>query len=252
MDMDTIDRTEAEATAKPLRAPKSEAASLLAAILKTGKDAAFSPEKFDSLIGLYERIGERDAKRAFHEAKLQMRPLLPVITRRGELIAQDEIVAYAMWEDICDEVLPILNQHGFDLAFRTGLPTAGKVSVIAVLKHVDGHEETAEVFLPPDPSGGKNPLQAVGSALSYSKRQAATLVINLTSRDEDDDGVAGGGGAAPDTITPAQVADLQSRIEAAHGDVRKLLAYFKITALADLPSTKLALAIRLADAKAGA
>ena len=61
-----------------------------------------------------------------------------------------------------------------------------------------GHKEEAELVLPADVSGGKNPVQAVGSSLSYGQRYVTKLLLNLASRrlDEDDDARSAGQGQA--------------------------------------------------------
>ena len=65
--------------------------------------------------------------------------------------------------------------------------------VVGVLRHEAGHKEEAELVLPADVSGGKNPVQAVGSSLSYGQRYVTKLLLNLASRrlGEDDDGQIG-------------------------------------------------------------
>ncbi len=54
--------------------------------------------------------------------------------------------------------------------------------VVGVLRHEAGHKEEAELVLPADLSSGKNPVQAVGSSLSYGQRYVAKLLLNLASR----------------------------------------------------------------------
>lgn len=250
MPSDTLDHAEV-VTAK--RKAKTDPTGLLAAIKSAGKDPNVAPEKLDSLIALYERVDAREAKKAYMAALAVMRLELPVLSQRGTLLTEDnEEVGYALWEDICDDILPVITGHGFTLAFRSGPQLHGKISVIGVLAHREGHEELFEASLPPDPTGGKNPLQAIGSATSYAKRYAATALLNLTSRGEDDGGLSGGGEPAPGFITEDQVGYLQAQVEAGHGDLGRLLAYFKVRRLSELPSAKFDLAVEIAQARARA
>ncbi len=66
--------------------------------------------------------------------------------------------------------------------------------MVGVLRHEAGHKEEAELVLPADVSGDKNPVQAVGSSLSYGQRYVTKLLLNLASRKlgEDDDGRSAG------------------------------------------------------------
>jgi hypothetical protein len=63
----------------------------------------------------------------------------------------------------------------------------GNPTVTGVLRHRGGHREEGELELPPDLTGGKNAVQAVGSALSYGQRYVARMLLSLTSRGGDDD-----------------------------------------------------------------
>ncbi len=63
----------------------------------------------------------------------------------------------------------------------------GYPTVTGVLRHRGGHKEVGELELPPDTTGGKNAVQAIGSALSYGQRYVARLLLSLTSRGGDDD-----------------------------------------------------------------
>lgn len=47
-------------------------------------------------------------------------------------------------------------------------------------------ELSTRLRLPPDLSGDKNSIQAVGSSVSYGKRYTACALLNITSRGEDD------------------------------------------------------------------
>jgi hypothetical protein len=93
-----------------------------------------------------------------------------------------------------ETIRPILFRHGFALSFKPSVSARGEPVVVGVLRHQGGHKEEAELVLPFDPSGGKNPVQAVGSSLSYGQRYVTKLILNLASRklDEDDDGQMAG------------------------------------------------------------
>ncbi len=121
-----------------------------------------------------------------------MQRRLPVLDELGEVTDESGAVksTYASWEDTVETIRPILFRHGFALSFRPGLSARGEPVVVGVLRHEAGHKEEAELVLPADVSGGKNPVQAVGSSLSYGQRYVTKLLLNLASRklEEDDDG----------------------------------------------------------------
>ena len=96
------------------------------------------------------------------------------------------------------------------------------------------------MLLPADISGGKNPLQAIGSSTSYGKRYTAGALLNITSRGEDDDGWAGGA----KVVSLAQSSALKQLADEVGANQGKLCAYYRITDLAHLPAAKYDDAIR--------
>jgi hypothetical protein len=176
----------------------ADAAALLRVLDRAAADPNSDLERLDRLATLYERMVAREAERKFNAALVKLQPKLPVLDEHGEICGPDGAVraTYATWEDTVEATRPILARHGFSLTFRPGRPAGGGLSVTGVLRHEAGHKEVAELELPADTSGDKNPVQAVGSTMSYGQRYVARMLLNLISRGEDDDGVAAGQGAA--------------------------------------------------------
>jgi hypothetical protein len=152
---------------------------------------------------MYERMVSREAETRFNAALVKMQPRLPVLDERGEIIDLSGKLraTYATWEDTVDAIRPLLARHGFSLTFRPGRSPRGIPAVTGVLRHQGGHKEEAEIELPADSTGDKNPVQAIGSTMSYGQRYVTKMLLNLTSRGEDDDGAgAGQSGAASNLI----------------------------------------------------
>jgi hypothetical protein len=150
------------------------------------------PEKLDRLLSYQERAYRDKARAAFGAAYTNLQLALPVLAENGEIRDRSGRVqyTYALWEDINEVIKPILSEHGFSLRFK--IENADRqVSVTGELSHLGGHAETSTLKLPVDLSGGKNPVQAIGSSTSYGKRYVASALLNLTSRGEDDDGAFG-------------------------------------------------------------
>jgi hypothetical protein len=169
--------------------------SMLLRILERGAaDPNVPIERLDRLALLYERMVVREAETKFNAALVRMQPKLPMLEERGQITGPDGTVraTYAKWEDTVEVVRPILARHGFSLSFKPGRSPRGVPTVTGVLRHETGHKEGAEIELPADNSGDKNPVQAVGSTMSYGQRYVAKMLLNLVSRGEDDDGQAAG------------------------------------------------------------
>jgi hypothetical protein len=177
---------------------QADGASILAVISRAASDPNTDVDKLERLMGLYERITERNAKGAFTAALAEMQPQMPVIDENGAIrhdAKSPPKSTYAKYEDINEAVQPLLAKYGFSLTFRVQR-TDNLVSITGVLSHREGHSTETTIDLPADASGSKNAVQAVGSSISYGKRYAAIALLNITSRapgDRDDDAFVGGG-----------------------------------------------------------
>lgn len=167
---------------------RSETAAVLTVIERAASNKDVDIEKLERLLAMQERILARNAESAFNSAMAQMQSELPTVTQRGQIVVNGQVRSlYAKFEDINEAVKPILQKHGFAVSFKTDT-SGGTVKVTGVLTHREGHREQTEMLLPVDVSGSKNPVQAVGSSVSYGKRYVLEALLNLTSRGQDDDG----------------------------------------------------------------
>lgn len=228
----------------------ADAKSIMEVISRAAADPKTDVDKLERLLGMYERITARQAKAAYTQALVAVKPKLPVIDRRGRIEITDKAThtkviqstPYAKWEDIDEKITPILNAHGLVLSFRSGVALDGKVTVTGVLSHEQGHSEETTMTLPHDSTGSKNAVQAVGSTTSYGKRYTATLLLNIRTKGEDDDGVKGG---APDAISEEQAGQIFDLIKRSKADTAKFCEHFKIEGVPDLPAKDYTRAIEM-------
>lgn len=221
-------------------------ADILTVLARAASDPATDVTKLTALVGLYERIKASEANVAYATALAEMQTELPLISERGGIKNSrgDVQSAYAFWEDIVGQITPILSKHGFSLSFRTGSGSVGHstdgtpiqgVSVTGILTHKGGHSAETTLALPVDTSGSKNPVQAVGSSVSYGKRYTASALLNLRTGEKDDDGQAGGG-SAPQFIDETQQADLKALLEETGANFPAFLKWAKVNALGEILS----------------
>jgi ERF superfamily len=223
----------------PERAPTS----ILDIIDRAASDPRTNVDNLERLLGMYERIKAGEARAAYIAAMVKMKPLLPVIDRRGRITIHEkgkdktpehviQSTPYALWEDIDEKITPVLAAHGFSLTFRSGVAHDGKITVTGILGHEGGHSEETTITLPHDSSGSKNAVQAVGSSTSYGKRYTATMLLNIRTKGEDDDGTKGG---EPSTISEDQIQTIRDMIDRGKADVEAFCKYMGVAALADIP-----------------
>jgi ERF superfamily len=178
-------------TALAVRAPEPEPGPV-AMFERLAKDKNVDVEKLERLIAMQERILAVNAKAAFDAAFAVMAPLIPEVERNGTIRnKQGEVQSkYPKNEDIQQVIRPILASHGFALSFQTKWPEPGKVLVIGILTHREGHSRESHFLSSADTSGNKNDIQALGSTVSYGRRYATMDLLNITSRGADRDGQA--------------------------------------------------------------
>jgi hypothetical protein len=226
----------------------SEATSLMAVISRAASDPATDVDKLERLLGMYERITERQAKASFAAALADMQPELPVIDERGRIEVREkdakgqrtgavqQSTSYALWEDINEAIKPALGRFGFALSFRIGSAEDGRIKVTGILSHRDGHQEETTMLLMHDSTGSKNAVQAMGSSVSYGKRYTALALLNITSRGQDDDGFSGG--LIP--LSQPQTDALNALADAAQADKRAFCRFMGVNSMAEIPASRFA------------
>lgn len=221
----------------------AEPVNLLAAIIRAASNPAVDVDKMERLMAMQERLEARQAKAAYTQAMVAMKPLLPVIERNGKITIHEkgkekteahviQSTPYALWEDIDEAITPILHDHGFALTFRTGSAPDGKVTVTGMLDHVDGHGADTTITLPLDTSGSKNNVQGVGSALSYGKRYSAMMLLNIRTKGLDDDGKRAGD---PEPLNDEKIAKIFDLLKRTDSDQEKFCKFMGVSIIADIP-----------------
>ena len=233
------------------------APSMFELIMRAVKDPACDPTKMAQLLELSRQVRADDAKTAYMRSMVNLKPLLPIIDRKGRITIHakgaDKIpaniiqsTAYALWEDIDAAITPILHDHGFVLTFKCGSGPDGRVTVTGVLSHEMGHSEETTMTLPLDTSGSKNNVQAVGSSTSYGKRYTASLLLNLRTKGEDDDGKLGGD---PGPISEEQAEKLLEMLTRDKADVQGFCKYMGISSLIELLEKDFARAVEVINTR---
>jgi hypothetical protein len=240
-------------------APAKQDAISTTSVLKILADAAadpnVNPDKMRALLEMQKEIRAAEAKQAFADAFITMRPLLPTISATGRIVIEGKVgkrgqnTPYATFNEIHKKVTPILSQHGFVMNFAPDALPDGRLVMTGTLEHRGGHATHGRIVLPAETSGSKNNVQGVGSAISYGKRYLMVTMLNLiseASEDVDDDGQAAGNlersAARPaeiQVLTEKQVTDLRKAIEGCGATEEMFCQRFEIEKLEDLPPTQL-------------
>lgn len=183
-------------------------------------EAAAALEK---LADLCLRFDAENAKRAFARARCEMQQSLPRIIATKPVFEKngDDIrYTYAPFQDIMAAVDPFLSEHGFSVSFSTRIDASDKkdrIVAICKLTHIYGHSETNEFAVRTSGPPGTSDAQADGSTLTYAKRFALCMMLNLSIDHDSDARIEG------DYIKPEQADSLKSRVKATGSDEAKFL-----------------------------
>lgn len=187
------------------------------------------------MMAMSRELAADQARQQFDEAiaaaKAEIEPV--VRTRQGHN------GKYADFASVASAVDPVLSRHGLSYRHRS-IVADGRITVICRLAHKGGHFEETELPAPPDKTGNKNEIQAVGSTLTYLQRYTVLLALGLATAHDDDGNAAGG-----DRLSEDQVEALKALIDkavAARNDtthaewIEYFLIHMKAPSLNAIPS----------------
>lgn len=258
----------AKEVAKVERLPTvTQPESLLPALIRAASDPATSSDKLKALLDARDRLMREQAEVEFVSAYVAMQEELPTINKDGRIemparpgkASKDQL--YSSYPNLSRIVKPILLKHKFACVMlpepgpeNSGILMRGELSLVCETEYGRiVHTKRCAIPAPLEVSGSKNPVQGVGSSLSYTKRYAKIALLDIISEapeDKDDDGRRAGkrhkpdsaaaddfpGDAPPATVTAAQADKLIDAIEACGVGRAKFCAKYGIKAVADLPT----------------
>ena len=210
-------------------------------------------EVLERLVGLQERVTERNARGAYFEALADFQERCPEIrkskkaniaTRNGA----DYEYTYAPLEEITRTIRPILRECGLSYSWDVAQGD-GALIVTCVLRHIEGHAERASFPVPVDSGARMSAAQKNGAALTYGRRQSLIAVLGLTTADPDTDAPAVG--KSVETITEAQAADLRTLMDEVltTEDQERFLGWMGVRTVEEVPASEYKRAVRGVEAK---
>lgn len=185
-----------------------------------------NPETIASLMTLQERWEANQARKAYIAAMVQFKNNSPKLKKDKRVNHPGGKYSYANIGTIVEQITPELAKYGFSASWKKNESDS---SVTCVLTHEAGHSETATLSGPDDLSGSKNPLQGLGSTLSYLERYSILMVTGLATSDMDDDGAAS---ASNQLLTEEMLAQIQASLsEYSDEEKAKFLKFMKVEAV---------------------
>lgn len=166
-------------------------------MLMMAMDRGYTPEQIAQFMDLRDRHEAREAEKAFNEAMAAFKANPPVIVKDKHVsfTSQKGQTNYdhATHFRVTTAIAAALAAHGLTHSWKSEQGD-GKITVICTIKHRLGHSESTSMEAAYDASGGKNSIQAIGSAKTYLERYTLLGITGLSTQDlPDDDGVGSGG-----------------------------------------------------------
>ena len=223
--------------------------SLIEMALTNGADEK-ALEKLEKVLELQERWEANEAKKAYHQAMSDFKENPPDIEK-------DKTVSYtvqgkgtttynhATLANVTNKINSALSKHGLSAAWTTAQDN-GTVSVTCKITHSMGHSEETKLSAAPDTTGSKNPIQAIGSTISYLERYTILALTGLATHEMDDDGNGAGG---EELISEEQKAELVKEFASRKVDVKKFLAVLKFETIDTIPAKRFTEALAAAKSK---
>ncbi|HEY1242223.1 MAG TPA: ERF family protein [Bryobacteraceae bacterium] len=151
-------------------------------------DDRINPDKLEKLLALQIAAEARDAERQFNEALSRAQQKFPPVERTRKIVVKGRLRSkYAAYEDIAAKIKPILAAEGLFVSYGAHSENKSAIKVMIEIRHKAGHKIEREVALPLDESEYRNIVQNVGSTLTYCRRYALTMALDLVTEGVDDD-----------------------------------------------------------------
>lgn len=199
-------------------------ADMLKAVVEKGvtSDNVAAIEK---LTELWWKTQERDAEKEFAAAFVELQNEMPNVKAMKPVPNNDGTTrySYAPYEDIMEQVSPLLKKHGFTVSFSTDFKDTRLIKT-CVLQHTGGHkrENSFAVRVGQGPPKA-NECQADGAASTYAKRFALCDMLNITIESDGDARTEG------TPITPEQASELQHRVKMTNSNEPAFLKFCGVT-----------------------
>jgi hypothetical protein len=227
--------------------PSDSTSTVLALIERVALDPRADVEKLERMMAMYERLKGKEVELAYNAAKgriLKKLAGIKIVKNRSVLYEIEEgkpqkgtyeAFKYTPLEEIDKHLRPLLAEEEMDLSYSDEPREGDNILIRGRLRHLPGgHYEDSFMPGPPDTTGGKSNVQAVGSTNSLLRRYVACNIFNIVVVGDDDDGTGG-------TIDEAQTKTILDLIKKAKGGP-KFLKYMKAQSVTEAGSLEAAVA----------
>ncbi len=164
----------------------------LSPLVQAAMSGQLDTERLKQLLEIQRDYERGEAEKAFHLALSEFKKRNLTLYKDKQVSFGNTSYKHTTLGAAMAEINPLLGDYGLSLSWETEQGDKGIITVKCILSHALGHSKSTSLSSLPDKSGGKNDIQAVGSAVSYLQRYTAFALLGIASKDQDDDGKGSG------------------------------------------------------------
>lgn len=153
--------------------------------MAVSKDADI--DKLEKLMDLKLRWEENEARKEYHNAMAMFKADPLIVPKDQHVKFGNTKYDHASLFGLVSVVTPKLSENGLSMSWDIS-QEGGKIKVTCVVTHRNGHSERVPMESAADTSGGKNAIQAIGSATEYLRRYTALAILGIAAGGDDNDG----------------------------------------------------------------
>lgn len=214
-------------------------------LIMAALDRGIPPESMVVLVGLQERMEDRNARKEFARALAKFKAECPVITKSKHVAIEGRSSSFGFDYAPLEEALPImepfLEANGFTVKWDRTVDGKGMLTSVCTLRHVGGHSDSSSFTLPTESSNpGMSVQHKYSGAATFADRKSLFAVLGIVAEKE---GAAAAREVDPTPVNDDQLLDLEERMAArlkgkpavkAAEWRNKFLAHFGVETLAKL------------------
>lgn len=207
-----------------------------AVILRLSQDPATDAAKLKTLLEVRQTWEADEARKAFAAAMADFQTRCPIIAKGDK--AYDK--QYARIDRIHRETRDLRRECGFFFTWTICEIKGNEAHMEGMLGHSGGHTVAVKQVIPlPDVLKGQNATQRAGSAMTYAKRYAECLALDIVTG-EDDDGACGITSGKPTNAAITEARELMAKVGRSE---QAVCEYLKVERLEDATEAALAQAV---------
>jgi len=170
-------------------------------------------QQLEKLMELQAKWEAKEARKHFFDAMAKFQSEKPEIKKNSKVSFKNKAgttTAYnfATLPQIQKQIDPVLTKYNLSYSFET-TEENGRLNVACVVTHKLGHIKKFKLSAPNDTSGGKNPIQSIGSTNSYLQRYTLCNAFGI-SAEQDNDGQTSE--PAPKALTEKDIKVLKGKL----------------------------------------